>query len=199
MEAEPTKKEEIMEAAIQVFVEEGFHSAGVRDIAEQAKVAIGTIYHYFNHKEDILIQIFRKEADARQRFFENLRASDLSIKEQIRRVVEMYFEGAKENRQLAKLILTERLESNERLQKVVRRLREEMTHYIGEIIEEGIEKKEIAPCNPAITSRAFLGAVEEVICHGVLYNNQKVGTNLSEALGELAGFFWDWLFQDSKD
>lgn len=108
------KRESIIEAATHIFAEKGFHPAGMREIAAQAKVAIGTIYHYFKSKEDILIQIFREEIELLRRFFEELRTSGLSIREQIQRILAMHFERIKENKQLVKLILVERLAQKER-------------------------------------------------------------------------------------
>jgi len=194
----PQRKEWIIEAAIRVFAEKGFHVAGMREIAEQAKVAIGTIYHYFKSKEDILIQIFREEIESRQRFLDELRTSGLSIREQIQRILEMHFERIKENRRLVKLILMERLEPNERFQKVFRSLYEEIAHYVEEIVAEGIEKREIAPCNPLITAYALIGAIEAVTSRGVLYNDQKAAAILREAPQELATSLWRWLGADPE-
>jgi AcrR family transcriptional regulator len=192
-EAIPKKKEWIIEAATQVFAEKGFHVAGMREIAEQAKVAIGTIYHYFQSKEDILIQIFREEIEQRRQFFEGLRTSGLPIREQIQRILEMHFDRIKGNRRLVKLILMERLEPNERFQKVFRSLYEEVARYIEELITEGIAKKELAPCNPLITAHALLGAIEAVTSRAVLYNDEKAAVILREAPQELARSFWRWL------
>ncbi|MFQ6090520.1 MAG: TetR/AcrR family transcriptional regulator [Candidatus Bipolaricaulia bacterium] len=189
----PKKKESIIEAAIRVFAEKGFHPAGMREIAEQARVAIGTIYHYFKSKEDILIQIFREEIESRRRFLEELRASGLSIREQFQQILAMHFDRITENKRLVILILMERLEPNERFQRVFRSLYEEIAHYIEELIAEGIEKGEIAPCNSLITAYALMGAIEAVTSRGVLYDDQKAAAILREAPKELACSLWRWL------
>jgi AcrR family transcriptional regulator len=48
------RRKQITIASIKVFSERGFHPATIRDIAEAAEVSIGTIYQYFNDKEDLL-------------------------------------------------------------------------------------------------------------------------------------------------
>jgi len=189
----PKKKEWIIEAAIRVFAEKGFHPAGMREIAEQAKVAIGTIYHYFKSKEDILVNIFREEIEQRRRFLEELRASGLSIREQFQRILAMHFDRIKENKRLVILILMERLEPNERFQKLFRSLYEEIAGYVEEIVAEGIQKGEIAPCNPTITAYALMGAIEAVTSRAVLYNDRKAAAILREAPRELAASLWRWL------
>lgn len=48
------RRKQITAASIKVFSERGYHPATIRDIAECAEVSIGTIYQYFNDKEDLL-------------------------------------------------------------------------------------------------------------------------------------------------
>src|SRR5216117_2333709 len=54
-----TKRERILRAAIDVFAQNGYFNAKVSDIAKAAGVADGTIYLYFDGKEDLLVNIFR--------------------------------------------------------------------------------------------------------------------------------------------
>ncbi|HEX2907202.1 MAG TPA: TetR/AcrR family transcriptional regulator [Phototrophicaceae bacterium] len=51
------RKQQILEAAAQVFAEKGYHRATTKDIAEAADVAEGTIYNYFASKDDLIIAI----------------------------------------------------------------------------------------------------------------------------------------------
>ena len=53
------KEEDILEAAIKVFAEEGFHDAKISKIAKRANVATGSVYVYFKNKDDLLIKIFQ--------------------------------------------------------------------------------------------------------------------------------------------
>src|SRR3954464_13253957 len=52
------KRGRILEAAIKMFAERGFHAATVAGIAREAGVADGTIYLYFKSKEDLLLRLF---------------------------------------------------------------------------------------------------------------------------------------------
>ncbi len=52
------KRRQILDAAIRVFARQGFHSARVTDIAEEAGVAYGLVYHYFDSKEQMLNELF---------------------------------------------------------------------------------------------------------------------------------------------
>ncbi|MCX7982348.1 MAG: TetR/AcrR family transcriptional regulator [Syntrophales bacterium] len=52
------KREEIIQAALDLFVEKGFHGAPMSDIAERAKVAVGTMYRYFPSKDALIDELF---------------------------------------------------------------------------------------------------------------------------------------------
>ena len=59
------KYDRILEAAIKVFAEKGFHQSTISQIARQAGVADGTIYLYFKNKDDILVHFFNSKTAGR--------------------------------------------------------------------------------------------------------------------------------------
>src|SRR4029077_6351330 len=54
------KRRLILDAAVRVFAHKGFHTSRVGDIAEEAGVAHGLLYHYFSSKDELLETIFRE-------------------------------------------------------------------------------------------------------------------------------------------
>jgi AcrR family transcriptional regulator len=69
------KAEAILEAALELFVERGFHGTAVPLVAERAGVSAGTIYHYFESKEALVNALFRKwKAAIAQRVFDGFPA-----------------------------------------------------------------------------------------------------------------------------
>ena len=52
------KRRQILDAAVRVFARQGFHSTRVSDIADEAGVAYGLVYHYFDSKEQVLNELF---------------------------------------------------------------------------------------------------------------------------------------------
>ena len=61
MKRDKPKYKQIVDAAVIVIAENGYHQAQVSKIAKEAGVADGTIYLYFKNKEDILISVFREK------------------------------------------------------------------------------------------------------------------------------------------
>jgi AcrR family transcriptional regulator len=60
----PDKREAILDAALQLFVERGFYGTAVPEVAKRARVAAGTIYNYFPSKEALVNALFRKWKEA---------------------------------------------------------------------------------------------------------------------------------------
>lgn len=57
-EAATERRRQILDAAVKVFARQGFHSTRVADIADEADVAYGLVYHYFSSKENVLNELF---------------------------------------------------------------------------------------------------------------------------------------------
>ena len=57
------KRRVILDAAVRVFARQGFHTCRVSDIADEAQVAYGLVYHYFSSKEEILDTLFLERWD----------------------------------------------------------------------------------------------------------------------------------------
>ena len=57
------KRREILDAAVRVFARQGFHTCRVSDIADEAGVAYGLVYHYFQSKDEVLDTLFLERWD----------------------------------------------------------------------------------------------------------------------------------------
>ena len=79
------KRRLILDAAVRVFAHKGFHTSRVGDIAEEAGVAHGLLYHYFSSKDEVLDTIFRETwSDLLAEIYE-IESSDASAREQLQR------------------------------------------------------------------------------------------------------------------
>jgi TetR/AcrR family fatty acid metabolism transcriptional regulator len=61
LEAEPEKRRAILHAAVKVFADKGYHGCRIADVAQQAGVAYGLVYHYFRDKEELLESVFAEQ------------------------------------------------------------------------------------------------------------------------------------------
>ena len=60
-ESEPEKRRAILHAAVRVFAEKGYHGCRIADVARQAGVAYGLVYHYFQNKDELLESVFAEQ------------------------------------------------------------------------------------------------------------------------------------------
>ena len=54
------RRRQILDAAVRVFARQGFHSCRVSDIADEAGVAYGLVYHYFRSKDEVMNELFNE-------------------------------------------------------------------------------------------------------------------------------------------
>jgi AcrR family transcriptional regulator len=70
------KRQLILDAAVRVFARRGFHTSRVGDIAEEAGVAHGLLYHYFSSKDEVLETVFRENWSRLLERFAEVEAAD---------------------------------------------------------------------------------------------------------------------------
>lgn len=83
------KRRRILDAAVRVFARRGFHASRVGDIAEEAGVAHGLLYHYFASKDEVLQTVFRENWDELLKRFEQVEASAEPADDKLRGIVKI--------------------------------------------------------------------------------------------------------------
>jgi len=90
MKADPAprgrKRERILEAAIRVFARRGYHGARVSDIAAEAGIAYGLVYHYFKNKDELLDTVFEERWGAFLEIVDRIVAGPSPTAEKLRAV-----------------------------------------------------------------------------------------------------------------
>ena len=87
--AQEEKRRLILAAAVRVFARDGFHTSRVGDIAEEAGVAHGLLYHYFSSKDEVLLTVFSENWSDLLVRFEAVEASDEPADEKLRGLVKI--------------------------------------------------------------------------------------------------------------
>ncbi|SQD92773.1 conserved protein of unknown function [Candidatus Bipolaricaulis anaerobius] len=182
----------LLSAAARLFAERGFHRAGIRDVAQAARVSIGTVYHYFRSKEAILECLLRGEIERRRRFLDELRARGEPLEAQIRAIMAEHFALFRERKDVARLIRREWLDPTPGLHVKTQRIYDEGAGYLAQVIEEGIAAGKIQPCDPVLTAYAMLGAVEAVALR-LSASGKSAARVADQAAQELTAFLWSGL------
>jgi len=162
---EGNKEKDIIEAAIKCFAKKGYHHSKILDIAKIANVAVGSIYVYYENKEDILVKIFNNLWERLYFKLTNIeKDSKLTPIEKIDTMIEDIFEAFIENPNLAIVFVNEQ----QYLLKISSNLSN--NYYkkyldIGEaFIKEGIDKNMFASEIDSKIFRIFiLGAIRNLL------------------------------------
>jgi AcrR family transcriptional regulator len=130
------KRRQILDGAINVFKKRGFHKATVREIAEEARIGLGTIYDYVRSKDDILYLFFENYATT---FFEKIQTEAFQVDDPVRKLEMTYravVEAIMELEDQVMLAYTQARYVKKKYLKVILRREMEIIEHFQKIIQE---------------------------------------------------------------
>ncbi|NYF25093.1 TetR/AcrR family transcriptional regulator [Sporosarcina sp. JAI121] len=173
MKRDKPKYKQIVDAAVIVIAENGYHQAQVSKIAKEAGVADGTIYLYFKNKEDILISVFKEKMMI---FVNNVVAileQDIDTSEKLFRMIDSHFRILHEDRHLAIVTQLELRQSNKELRLRINDVLKEYLMLLDAILKEGIVRGALdASLDIRLARQMVFGTIDETITSWVM-NDQK--------------------------
>ena len=161
------KRRLILDAAVRVFARKGYHAARVGDIAEEAGVAHGLLYHYFDSKQALLETVFRETWSDLLGAFARIADSDEPAREQLRQVAAILLRSWRRDPDLVRVLVRE-VGRSQTLPGKVEELSEVFV-AIERIVARGQERGELRDdVEPRLASWIFYGAIEEILTGWVL-------------------------------
>lgn len=164
MKQNSEKYHRILNAAIKVFAEQGFHQSTVSQIAKEAGVADGTIYLYFKNKDDILVQFYEfKTKQVFARFREAVDQADTAT-EKLRNLIRVHLEEFQKNHNMAIVYQVETRQQRRLAEKPIKEMSKLYRDIITELVELGQEEGTMRRnLYLGMVKRLINGAVDEVI------------------------------------
>ena len=161
------RRRDLLDAAVRVFARKGFHASRVGDIAEEAGVAHGLLYHYFRSKDEVLETIFREVWDLLGTETDRIASSDVSLREQLRRFARIYLGSWLMTPELIAVLVREIARSPDVGNRVddVRPIFVSLQRMIVTAQERGEVR---ADCDPRLAAWVVYGALEEILTGWVL-------------------------------
>jgi AcrR family transcriptional regulator len=185
--ARAVRKEEILGAARRVFAERGFRGTTIADIAEEAKIALGTIYLYFSSKEAVF-------AALHQRFNEVIAEATQgvppgrTVAETARRYVESVFHACEENRDLVQLVVLNADPESE----IAKRMRKDDTvrnRPLANALQRGMDGGMIRQGNAAIMAKLVHGAVSMAVYQAFVVADGMDAQTYRDACADMLGAY----------
>jgi AcrR family transcriptional regulator len=161
------RRAELLEAAVRVFAEKGFHATRVGDIATEAGVAHGLLYHYFRSKEEVLDTVFRDTWSALVAETARIESSDQPLREQLRLFARIYLGSWLQTPDLVRVLVREVARGPGAGSRVaeIGELFDSLRRIIVAAQKRGEARADI---DPTIAAWALYGAHEEILTGWVL-------------------------------
>ncbi len=158
------KRRLILDAAIRVFARQGFHSCRVADVADEAGVAYGLVYHYFGSKEEILDTLFLERWQLMLDAISAVDKQDIPARAKLYAVGSFIIDSYRHEPELMKVVIVEVTRAansfgRQHLEKI-----REAYGLIGEIVEQAREQGVFrSDISSEFAAMCFYGAVEQLL------------------------------------
>jgi AcrR family transcriptional regulator len=189
------KRRLILRAAITVFARSGYHTSRVSDVATEAGVAYGLVYHYFGSKEDLLETIFRRTWSRMLEAVEEVEQSGVTAREQIAGVARIVLGSWEADPDLVRVLIREVARSPQLAREV-----DEIAHAFAaleRIVVGGQERGELRKdLNPRLAAWTLYGALEEILTGWVFERLPAESEDVAEAERTVVALLADGLAVD---
>jgi TetR/AcrR family transcriptional regulator, fatty acid metabolism regulator protein len=173
MKQNKPKYKQIIDAAVVVIAENGYHQAQVSKIAKQAGVADGTIYLYFKNKEDILISLFREKMSIFVEKIEEVIAGKQTVSEKLLVMIENHCRLLSEDHHLAIVTQLELRQSNKDIRAKINDVLKGYLQLVDKILISGVEAGELPKdLEVRLARQMIFGTLDEMVTTWVM-NDQK--------------------------
>lgn len=180
--------EAILDAAIKVFAEHGYHSSQVSRIAREAGVADGTIYLYFKNKEDILVSLIKDRLGKLVNLLREQMDEAVNPSEALAKVCQIHFGELEQDADLAKVTQVELRQSSIALRKEIGSALKPYIQLIEEILCRGMASGEFrANLDVKLTRHLIFGALDEVVTSWLIAGQKY---SLLAQAAKTTEFFW---------
>jgi TetR/AcrR family transcriptional regulator, fatty acid metabolism regulator protein len=158
------KRRMILDAAVRVFARRGFHACRVADIAEEAGVAYGLVYHYFASKDEMLDTLFLERWNVMLEMIREVDARPIPSRAKLEAIVSFIVDSYRYDPDLMKVIIVEVTRAANSFGQThlgeIRTAYELIGGIVAEAQEEGVFKQEI---EPRFAAMAFYGVIEQLL------------------------------------
>jgi len=158
------KRRQILDAAIRVFARQGFHATRVSDIADEAGVAYGLVYHYFKSKDEVLNELFSERWSLLLAAIEETGRNGADPRAQLEAVAAFIVDSYRHDPELMKVIIVEVTRAANSFGRThlpeIRKAYESIAEIFASGQRSGAFRDDV---DPAFASMSFYGAIEQLL------------------------------------
>jgi TetR/AcrR family transcriptional regulator, fatty acid metabolism regulator protein len=158
------KRRLILDAAVRVFARQGFHTCRVSDIADEAGVAYGLVYHYFQSKEKVLDTLFLERWELMLAAIDEIDAQPIGTQEKLHEIASFIIDSYRHDPDLMKVIIVEVTRAANTFGQThlaeIRKAYQRIADIVAAAQADGTFR---AAVSPQFAAMAFYGAIEQVL------------------------------------
>lgn len=164
-----SKRDRILRAAVEVFARTGYFNAKVSEVAKAAGVADGTIYLYFQNKEDLLVSIFREQTSQYLSALREVLADARDASERIRRAIRFHLQNLGSDRDMAVVFQVELRQSLKFMSLFSQLEVAEYLNFLRALVEAGQTSGEFRRnIHPQLVAKSIFGILDEMVTSWIL-------------------------------
>jgi TetR/AcrR family transcriptional regulator, fatty acid metabolism regulator protein len=158
------KRRLILDAAVRVFARQGFNQCRVSDIADEAGVAYGLVYHYFRSKDEVLDTLFLERWNIMLDVIRDLDGQDLAPRDKLYAIASFIVDSYRHDPDLMKVIIVEVTRAANSFGQTHLDVIRKAYARIADIVARGQADGEFRDDITAqFAALAFYGAIEQVL------------------------------------
>ena len=161
------KRRQLLDAAVRVFARKGFHASRVGDIAEEAGVAHGLLYHYFKSKDEVLQAVFQENWSLLVARIESVEETDEPAADQLRHISAIVLRTWLHLPDVVRVVIQEFGRSPELAERIGELALpiDALQRVIARGVENGEFRREI---DPTFAATVVYGSIDELLTGWVL-------------------------------
>jgi TetR/AcrR family fatty acid metabolism transcriptional regulator len=181
----PDKEAVIFQAALRMIKEKGFHKARMSDIAREAGISYGLVYHYFNNKEDLFDAILKHWWDGLFRLLADVSEGDYDVHQKLRHIIDYFLETYQVEPEMVNIFITEISRSTTNLTSYRLDYFKKSMSLTEAVITEGQKRRLLrTDIKARYLTYMFLGAVETFLSTMVLVDQKIKGDTQKERISK---------------
>ena len=157
----------ILEAAVQVFAQKGYHETRVDDIVAESKTSKGSVYFYFPSKQDIFLGLIDTFSGLLESRLNDAIQKEAHGIQQMESALQVSLSLFSQYRTLAKIVLVQAVGLGTAFEARRREINDRFAKIIRARLERAVLDKSIPPLQADLAARAWVGALNEVVIHWI--------------------------------
>ena len=158
------RRQQILDAAVRVFARQGFHSCRVSDIADEAGVAYGLVYHYFRSKDQVMNELFTERWSLLLAAIAEVDRRDVPPREKLDAVAGFIIDSYRHDPELMQVVIVEVTRAANSFGRThlpeINQAYESIAKIVSDAQDSGAFRSDI---DPLLASMWFYGAIEQLL------------------------------------